>query len=1279
MTIAGTLAIGVTADMSKFESQVASGATAAGNAASRSVGNSFSRGIVANAGAIKAAGQKMSLGLTAPLALAGTVAVRTAADFESSMSQTAAALDKPMSSMGNLEELALKFGRSTVFSAGEVSSAMTELAKGGFSEAQIEAGALESTLNLAAAGGIELADSAGYITASMNAFGIEAKNSASIADALAGAADASAADVSDMAAALENVGATASLANQQLPDVTGTLAALAQNGTKGAEAGTTLRSALTSLIKPTAAAQAAMKQYGIDVYDANGEMRSLPAIAGQLERGFKGVSDEARNAALATIFGTYGIKAAKVLYTEGAEGIREYAAASRESGAAQKAAEARMGPTQRALEELSGAWETLMVQVGKDLAPVVSGIAGAMKSLTEWFSALPSQVRQAAVAFGVFAAAAGPILVAVGSIGGAIGKLRQFGDAASTACAAGGKAAGGCVGELGKSAGGIGRAASAMLRLGGAAVIVGGAWTAFQGGIDYLVKGWSQQFPQFTGAFQALGSTITRMVPGVGNLATSAQDLAKPLQQLDIPARTLDAIATFNSEVNSGVGFVDALGAAWDRWTRNDIGKAIGSGIGGSIQFDFRDQLRSQLAGVESDIKAKKFQLRATADPAVKEIRRAELAALRAARKTYRMRLQETGAKQVKKDVDALVKAAEKAARKTYRMSLKAENKDAKSKIKEAEREATRYKNQRATKRIDGNNSGLKKSVADSKRSLDSVKQKKKAEIDADGSKARSEAKNTKSYIDGLTPDRMPVDADTSAATSAAQSAASWIDSLTASIYVGVTGPGAGRAAGNQLFNSGDGASRAVVASGLAGRSGAVGAMAFGSRKKPKEELGIPTWDMDYHNVWAEFESGWARTADRTYADLVTQANRAAEDEEQAWARVADTRQRRWERQRLTAIRKASGKEASAERDVEAEKARLERKYADKNGDLTKEDRNRIKKELRDEKAVLKKKKQRRIKLENDYDRDSVIRNRDRQREERRRAREREDQALAVERAHEDEEEAARLAAEAAEKAAADKAEADEKAAEAARVRAEANDAVTESIVSQRDALRDSLAQSVQWTTNPASLIRNLNKTRGVYARFAQDLQTLQAHGLSQEAIAAMSRMDPREAGRLAARLVANPALVGQLNDAYAGVIAESTNIANRTTAAQFESVGAGMAAGILGGLQSGEAAVLAFIADLGEESLNAIKRTLGIASPSRAFEEVGESIGLGLAGGVASTESIVAGRVSRLVAIPGRVAPAAATVGGAGITQNIYPTPGMSETQIATASARELTWALGV
>ncbi|WP_051432584.1 phage tail tape measure protein [Promicromonospora kroppenstedtii] len=323
--------------------------------------------------------------------------------FSQTMNVTAATLGAPQKEMAKLNKLALDLGASTSFSANEAADAMQELAKGGLSAATIQAGALEGTLQLAAAGGTTLASAAEIASNALNTFKLSGDQMNVVSAALAGGANASTASVESLGHALSQVGPGAVNAGLNLNDTVGALAAFDNAGIKGSDAGTSLKTMLSRLVPQTAKAATAMKDANLDFTDANGNFVSLTEVAQQLKDGLGGLSEAQRTTALNTIFGSDASRAASVLMTEGAKGLGVYIKATRDQGAAEDAARARMSGTAGALERLSGAWETLRLKVGIGVAPVVSSLAGGLTKLADVVGNNLDIVGPLAVGLGVMA------------------------------------------------------------------------------------------------------------------------------------------------------------------------------------------------------------------------------------------------------------------------------------------------------------------------------------------------------------------------------------------------------------------------------------------------------------------------------------------------------------------------------------------------------------------------------------------------------------------------------------------------------------------------------------------------------------------------------------------------------------------------------------------------------------------------------------------------------------------------------------------------------------
>lgn len=388
--------------------------------------------------AIADVGDSMTAGITAPLVAVGGYAANAAMQFESSMSRVAGALNDPTANMGRLRQLALDMGESTVFSASEAAAAMEELAKGGLTAAQIEAGALQTAMDLAAAGGMSLADAANSVVQSMGAFDLGAEQSGQAANALAGAASASSADVSDLTQGLSQASAQANSAGWSIQDTTAVLGAFADAGIMGSDAGTSLKTMLQRLSAPTDTAAAMMEELGVQTRDGSGQLLGASEMAAELSAKLGTLSSAEKDAAMQTIFGSDASRAALVMTNLGAEGLEKYVAATNDQEAAQRMANAQMGETERAMEEMKGAVETAAIQLGTALAPAVTAAAEAVGDAAEAFSSMDEGTQRAVVGVAAFAAAAGPVLSVGGRLVSAGGRVASaFGAmAAKTASAA---------------------------------------------------------------------------------------------------------------------------------------------------------------------------------------------------------------------------------------------------------------------------------------------------------------------------------------------------------------------------------------------------------------------------------------------------------------------------------------------------------------------------------------------------------------------------------------------------------------------------------------------------------------------------------------------------------------------------------------------------------------------------------------------------------------------------------------------------------------------------
>lgn len=359
---------------------------------------------------------KSLLPLTAAITGVGTASVVMANNFNDAMSQAAGALDKPMSEMKELRQLAIQTGQDTIFSATESANAITELAKGGLTEAEIKAGALQTTMDLAASSGMDLGSAANVVVQTMGAFGLSADKSATAANALAGAAAASSTDVEPLTQALAQCSAGAKNAGWEVQETTAVLGRFADAGITGSDAGTSLKTMLKSLAAPSNTAAKLINKLGIKTRDSSGNLLDASSMAEELKNKLGGLDSASRDAALSTIFGSDAMRAATVMMNSGSEGLKKYIDAANDQEAAQRLANAQMSDGSRAIEELKGSFETAAIQIGDTIAPVVQKVAECITKLVNKFTALPSGVQKIIIVIAAIVAAAGPILIIIGQM-----------------------------------------------------------------------------------------------------------------------------------------------------------------------------------------------------------------------------------------------------------------------------------------------------------------------------------------------------------------------------------------------------------------------------------------------------------------------------------------------------------------------------------------------------------------------------------------------------------------------------------------------------------------------------------------------------------------------------------------------------------------------------------------------------------------------------------------------------------------------------------------------
>lgn len=368
-------------------------------------------------------GTKLTLGVTAPIIGIGTAAVNAGNDFEAQMSRVSAISGAYGDDLEQLREQAIELGAQTSFSATESAQAMENLASAGFGTQEIMA-AMPGMLNLAASSGEDLASSADIAASTLRGFQLEASEAGHVADVLAkNAADTNAA-IADTGLAMKYIAPVAQSVGWSLEEVTAAIGVMADAGIKGEQAGTTLRGALTRLMKPTKDMYESMDDLGISFYDAQGKMKPLSTIVDELQKSTKGLTDEQRDNHLATIFGTEALSGMKVLLGSSKEELdRMTDGLKNADGAAKKMADTMLDNTKGSIEEMNGSLETAGITIQKQLAPWITKGAEKVAELANEFSELDENTQGTILTMGGIAAASGPVIKGLSGVTGGIGKL----------------------------------------------------------------------------------------------------------------------------------------------------------------------------------------------------------------------------------------------------------------------------------------------------------------------------------------------------------------------------------------------------------------------------------------------------------------------------------------------------------------------------------------------------------------------------------------------------------------------------------------------------------------------------------------------------------------------------------------------------------------------------------------------------------------------------------------------------------------------------------------
>lgn len=330
--------------------------------------------------------------------------IKTGMAYRSELNTMNAVSGATASQMQQVADAAKQLGNDTDLantSAGDAAAAMTELAKGGFTVEQ-SIGAAKGTLQLAAAAQVDAATAATIQSQALQAFSLDAGEAARVSDILAGAANASSAEMTGISQGLQQAGTVANQFGVSIDDTATTLAMFANAGIQGSDAGTLMKTALLALTDQGKPAQQAIEELGLTVYDANGKFVGMQSLMEQLQDASGRMTDEQYQAATATLFGSDAMRLAGIAAEQGGEGFEKLKGAVTRQGQAAEVAAAQTEGLPGAIGRVQNAWETAQTQIYEAteggmvaaLDLVTGGLEGAANLITGPGFAIGGQILE---------------------------------------------------------------------------------------------------------------------------------------------------------------------------------------------------------------------------------------------------------------------------------------------------------------------------------------------------------------------------------------------------------------------------------------------------------------------------------------------------------------------------------------------------------------------------------------------------------------------------------------------------------------------------------------------------------------------------------------------------------------------------------------------------------------------------------------------------------------------------------------------------------------------
>ena len=373
---------------------------------------------------IAGAGKKM-MGVTTVIGGVGVAAVKTAADFDSAMSQVAAVSGATGKDFDALRNKAREMGAKTKFSATEAAEAMNYMAMAGWKTEDMLDGS-EGVMNLAAASGEDLAATSDIVTDALTAFGLSAKDSGHFADILAAASSNANTNVSMMGETFKYCAPIAGALGFSAEDTAEAIGLMANAGIKSSQAGTALRTIMNNLAGDVKISGKAIGDVTIATTNADSSMRDLSDILADCRSAFGNLTESEKAQAAESLVGKNAMSGFLALMNAGEDDIAKLSSAIDNcDGSAEKMAMTMQDNLAGQLTILKSQLQELAISFGDILMPAIRSIVSKLQGFVDKLNGMDEGTKRTIVTIALLVASIGPLLVIIGTAISKIGVAMQ--------------------------------------------------------------------------------------------------------------------------------------------------------------------------------------------------------------------------------------------------------------------------------------------------------------------------------------------------------------------------------------------------------------------------------------------------------------------------------------------------------------------------------------------------------------------------------------------------------------------------------------------------------------------------------------------------------------------------------------------------------------------------------------------------------------------------------------------------------------------------------------